>query len=457
MRKPLKRAAAAALLVSFAAFATPAAADLQSAMDNIFNSMANVSKPGVYDGIRRGVISGGEVTVKNRIVNQNILTFVPPSWEAGCGGINLFTGSFSYINSEQLIQLMRSIASNAAGLAFKLALDSMSSLIGMNVSDFLSQVEEMNRFFSNSCYAAQQIVDTAQVALERSAENISTAAGSASDTHEARQADAVALAKDTDDFKAKVGNLIYRSLAEQDVKTWFAGGDTDSYEEIMSLTGTVILTVGDKEDGKTKINVTTIPHSLSLTDLVEGGSALNLLKCENGGNNDMSKACTEVARKQENITPLSERISEVLIGNYSGTNSVGGIVHKFRVQSEEPTDIEKNVIASTGRIGAFIQQLAVRDEYIAAEFVRQNAKIISIELTSSLIDELFSATKAALSKNKSEHVFKAYELIDEARSRLSSEIHLLQSKYGKAADLEESYLRLRKLLPEDYQGSLHGR
>ena len=38
---------------------TSGAAGLQSKMDSVFNEMSNVSRPGVFETQRRGVLSGG--------------------------------------------------------------------------------------------------------------------------------------------------------------------------------------------------------------------------------------------------------------------------------------------------------------------------------------------------------------------------------------------------------------
>ena len=85
---------------------------LQSQMDSVFDSMINVTRPGVFEGQRRGVVSAGSVYVRNKIVDTNVVTFVPPSWKGGCGGIDFFGGSFSFIDADQFIQLMRAVASN---------------------------------------------------------------------------------------------------------------------------------------------------------------------------------------------------------------------------------------------------------------------------------------------------------------------------------------------------------
>ncbi|WP_252391526.1 conjugal transfer protein TraH, partial [Escherichia coli] len=45
-----------------------------------------------------------------------------PDINAGCGGIDAYLGSFSFINGEQLQRFVKQIMSNAAGYFFDLAL-----------------------------------------------------------------------------------------------------------------------------------------------------------------------------------------------------------------------------------------------------------------------------------------------------------------------------------------------
>lgn len=101
---------------------TAEAHGLQSEMDKLFGQMSNTTPPGVYESQRRGVLAGGRVTGKAKIFDENIVAFAPPSWKAGCGGVDLFGGSLSFINADQIVQLLRSVAANAKGYAFQLAL-----------------------------------------------------------------------------------------------------------------------------------------------------------------------------------------------------------------------------------------------------------------------------------------------------------------------------------------------
>lgn len=96
-----------------------ARADLQEQMDDMFGSMLNFNNPTAYQGQRRGVLSGGSLYLRNRIMNPNLITLTPPSWKGGCGGIDLYAGSFSFISADEFMQLLRAVAANAPGYAFE--------------------------------------------------------------------------------------------------------------------------------------------------------------------------------------------------------------------------------------------------------------------------------------------------------------------------------------------------
>ena len=65
----------------------PCHAGLQQEMDSMFGAMTNVTNPTANIGQRRGVLSGGSVVTRNRIMNTNPIAMVPPSFvrRAGAG------------------------------------------------------------------------------------------------------------------------------------------------------------------------------------------------------------------------------------------------------------------------------------------------------------------------------------------------------------------------------------
>src|SRR5690606_15403656 len=152
-------AIAATVLTVMMSTGTATANGLQSQLNTMFDSMVNVTTPGVYETQSRGVFIGGRFTVKNKIYSENVVSFVPPSLSAGCGGIDFFGGSFSFINSEQLTQLFRAVAANAAGYAFKLALSVACPTCATFIETLQKKIQELNQVLGNSCQLAQGLVN----------------------------------------------------------------------------------------------------------------------------------------------------------------------------------------------------------------------------------------------------------------------------------------------------------
>ena len=97
----MKKFMSALLLSSAIAFSptigmADVASDLQSFWENSGGGV-NVSKPTFYQGQRAGFATLGSVSVKTRTRNTNLVNLQLPSVRAGCGGIDIFGGSFRYI------------------------------------------------------------------------------------------------------------------------------------------------------------------------------------------------------------------------------------------------------------------------------------------------------------------------------------------------------------------------
>ena len=124
---------------------------IAAAMDEYLGSMSNSTSAKSFETSTRGVFSGGSFTVKNRVFNGNLVSFSPPSFKASCRGIDMFMGSFSFINADELIMLFRSIASNALGFLFKVALMVVSPAISEIMQKFSDIVREINKLVSDTC------------------------------------------------------------------------------------------------------------------------------------------------------------------------------------------------------------------------------------------------------------------------------------------------------------------
>ena len=144
----------------------PSGANLDQDLDRMFLGMSNVTPPTAQMGQRRGVLSGGSVVIRNRIMKANPVTLTPPGFSGGCGGIDHYGGSFSFINQSEFTGLLRSIAANAGGYAFQLGINAMCPDCGSLMSDLQKKVQSLNEHLANSCQLAQGIVNDGVLALD---------------------------------------------------------------------------------------------------------------------------------------------------------------------------------------------------------------------------------------------------------------------------------------------------
>ena len=120
-------------------------------------SMSNSTGAKAFSTGTRNVLSGGSTTIRTKVFNDNILSFSPPSFSAGCGGLDFFAGSFSFINADQLVQLFRAVMANSIGVMFDMALRAVSPALAAIMQKFSDIIREVNSLLSDSCAIAKGI------------------------------------------------------------------------------------------------------------------------------------------------------------------------------------------------------------------------------------------------------------------------------------------------------------
>lgn len=85
-------------------------ANADNAMRNIFNGMMTSTSPATFSTATRTGIVGGSMSYRTTNVNTNLVSMSFPKASVGCNGIDVFLGSFSMINGDQLVQVARGIA-----------------------------------------------------------------------------------------------------------------------------------------------------------------------------------------------------------------------------------------------------------------------------------------------------------------------------------------------------------
>ena len=171
-----------------------AQADVSTRMRGLFNGLGaygSVDGPAYVAAQTRHVFSGGGITYRAPRQSYNLFSATGPSLKAGCGGIDLYSGSFSFINKDQFVQMLNNIAANSIGLAFKTALCSTSANLCQAIEDLQRTIQQLNRFNIDSCETAKSIVGgfmgTAAQSAQSACQSNSWFSNLAGDASEARQ------------------------------------------------------------------------------------------------------------------------------------------------------------------------------------------------------------------------------------------------------------------------------
>lgn len=224
-----------------------------SSMERFYERSKNfdisVNQAGVYKSQSRYAATGGSFVW--RAPQENVVAFNAqlPSINAGCGGIDIFAGSFSFINGDQLESLLRAIIQDAAGYAFKLAIKEISPTMSDTMQSLWDQINAINGQTINSCEQATKLVDN--VIADYNAAKQQTcvvtgpevgeypdATGGTSCPGEGNSDKVEKAAREGDpDFETPIN----QNIAMTATKNTKAKDDFDLREFWMSLTGTLVI------------------------------------------------------------------------------------------------------------------------------------------------------------------------------------------------------------------------
>lgn len=431
------------------------ASGLKSQLDKIFDGMSHGTPPGVYETQRRGVLAGGRYTVKTRIFDENLVSIAPPSWKAGCGGVDLFGGSMSFIKTDQIVELLRSVAANAKGYAFQLALDTVFPDGAKWIENFQKKVQALNQYLGNSCQLAQGLVnDVAELSPweikgQTNASIQSTVKGICDDVFECNAESKGKSGKeqlrdhDVAAYNELIGNIIWKQLKKNNVNNWFTYGDYALMEAMMSLTGTVI--IDDlAADPNIPVPSSGVPHQtnnlhmlakkLKIADFIEGGE-IEVYSCGSDLDHCISAKDPSSITKI-NLEGFKDKILNILLG---GGSSVG-IIHKYATNQGALSDAEQAFITNMpAGMGAVVRNLSVLSRDSAAMFATEASGAIALAMVYNFAEELLRATKLAMTNSQSPHKVTALEVISEAERELRHEYQSLIAIHGDLTHLLSKY------------------
>lgn len=454
-----------AFAVAFGITSMSAQANIQSQMDAMFNTMANTTSPGAFETATRGVISGGSMRIRNKISNAPIVSFRPPSFQAGCGGIDMFAGSFSFINAQQFVQALRSIASNAVGVAsgyaFKLALQAMGPTVANVIKELQEAMQMINSLMANSCQLATGLVtDTFSAfgaTLDGQSKQKSYTKGIADNfsswfsTTGKSAAEVVADNGFAEKCKDQ-GNVVWCEMTKRNMQSFFSYGSRQTDEIIMSMTGTIIMgKLVDTEDGKGKRPETRVlpPMGIDLETMIEGrrGEKIKIYDCSFD-----TVACTPEPGDAMSVQEIEfDGLAAKIVKAFRGDGASPGIIKKWATNTGVFTNDEAAIIAGLQEtsFSSMIQRLSQRSEAMAAGFVSTYSKLLAREVTYSLARSYLDAVKVAVTGSEMEAALgaKPKDFLAEAYNTLNFQYDAALTKYGNDSQMHADYKQKMEIMP----------
>ncbi|HHR5944753.1 TPA: conjugal transfer pilus assembly protein TraH [Providencia alcalifaciens] len=279
-----------------------AVANVNQDLNNFFNKLGfegNATDARAWQSQAAGYATGGNLFLRNQTKSLQIASFTPPSINAGCGGIDAYLGSFSFINGEQITQLVKQIMTNGAGYLFDLALQTTVPEL-KSAKDFIQDMtNSVNSMNISSCQAAQGIIGglwpTNTVQSQKICQDIAGETNMFADWAASRQGCTVggkmdqAFANAPENMKDQImknKNLMWEILG----KNAAFRDNTELKELVMNLTGTLIF----DDNGEVKSMIPKANRQDIIKALMVGGS-LEIEGCVS------SKDCLNIRTKKITI------------------------------------------------------------------------------------------------------------------------------------------------------------
>jgi len=418
----------------------------QQQMRDTFGSMTNVSEPTVVMNSTRGVISGGSFVVKNKVITADLVSLSLPRIKMGCGGWDIFGGSFSFISSEQIVAMLRSIAASAVAYAFKLALCNISDDICNALENLWKDNIFSNFMGRNSCELGQQLATAFMggmgIKANQSGTNMSVDDGSKDDHRDGQNdmkdktpgQEAAEETGESADPEVKYaivkGNHVWQALRRNGAADWTGFGGNQFMEDIMSITGTIIDCAPKSHGcpssegqvvGQEDVIRVTRTGVMGLSELVKG--RLDYSKVKRWRCND-DECLNPQEATDANFVGMEEILRKALLGQNNAPGE--GLIGRYANNAGTPTAEDKGLITAGGSFVAMALNLAARNEQDARDFVEAFSEIMAADITYRIVNEALGKTNAAMSTLESGAAVDAQRLVAEARVRMSEEMKKFQ-------------------------------
>jgi len=229
-------------------------ATIDNDLKDFFRSVgmkSNVSTGGAFQDQTAGYYTGGSLSARNSVKSAQLATLQMPGYRAGCGGIDAWTGGFSHISGQELVDYLKSISSATATYAMMLTMESLSPQIYNIVNELNAIATKVNNFNINSCEVAATMLGgvwpKSDQASTQLCPTMGTDLGALSDWAAARH-ECGTKGRRHDTLKNFGSDPRYKNMLVGEFNlTWkalqnnaFLHGDQELAELFMTLTGSIL-------------------------------------------------------------------------------------------------------------------------------------------------------------------------------------------------------------------------
>ena len=407
---------------------TQAYAGLNDDLNSFFSNMgygANVSNAGFYQGQQAGYLTGGSLFVRAPQKNLQPFYLDVPNIRAGCGGIDIHTGGFSFIKADALIQFGKTVIQDAPAYLADLALQTWAPQI-KTAKDYLQKIaQEINSQSMNSCQTAQTLVSGIwpfknQESQKHICSAMSTQSNWAADWVESQHKCGKGGKGDEFLDKAKEDPALKNMVMKNRNVIWYAilsneflQRDKDLAQIYMSLTGTIIYDAkGAPKTYPSLLNAGEHKDNDIIKALMDGGEAM-IYHCDDKSSADKCLNITFNEGTKTTIAPEKGLRFQVL-------KIINAILDKIS-NDKKLTDFEKNFLDNSS-IPVF-QMIVTAMQSGMQPDAALYAHLLAEDLIKSYLEDVLKIVRYSLAVKGQDQegvdIKNIYTSIAEAQMRLS--------------------------------------
>ncbi len=404
-------------------YAKSVASSMEDYWQDMGGSYSNGTDAGGYQLQGAGYYTGGSFVARSKVVSVNPISITPPGIRAGCGGIDIYTGAFSHINTDQFVALMKAIPSNAIGFAFQLALETMSPAIKGTMDQLQAIIDKINNLNLNSCDMAQGLVGGGLAMAGKSEAYCKTTANSqgwATDYAKAKNecstggksAQYINQADDVHGDQRPVNiNIAWEVLKKSKIIN--AGEDDELAQFVQALTGTIIIKApkGESTGTETSYKPNIVVKTETIKAILDGGQ-ISVLTCDEKDKclNPTEKTITlpaDKAFRKRIATLMGEMVSRIATGQKFDAKHID-LVNKTSIP------IHKAMLVRQAYFRSSSAASGINPEYYSS--------LVAIDMLYNYLDEILKQVQEQTKQIKNfdqENVDKFQVGVEKARAELA--------------------------------------